>query len=125
MNILLPEWTEIDAVILAWPHEQTDWAPWIEQVSVTYIALINAINASDAAVILLCRQQDCEQIKSLLNAKNNVLLVVADYNDTWVRDYGFLTHQLNDDRTPIEFTFNGWGNKFDASKDNQVNQKSS
>ena len=123
MKTLLPEWTNLDAVILAWPHEQTDWAPWLDSVTNTYLSLIDAINTAHAGVILLCRERDQAYVKSLLKPNSNVLLVTAKYNDTWVRDYAFLTCQLENKRVPFEFSFNGWGNKFDASLDNQVNQK--
>ena len=118
---LLPEWVALDAVILAWPHEDTDWAPWLEAVHQTYINLINAINEANAAVILLYRETDISQITSLLPVNARVLLVKADFNDTWARDYAFLTVEKDSIRHPIEFVFNGWGNKFDASLDNQIN----
>jgi agmatine/peptidylarginine deiminase len=50
------------------------------------------------------------------------LLVAAQFNDTWIRDYGFLSCANGAELQPIEFVFNGWGQKFDATKDNQVNQ---
>jgi agmatine/peptidylarginine deiminase len=122
-HTLLPEWQAIDAVILAWPHEDTDWAPWLNTVKETYISLIHAINAQDAGVILLCRAQDCALIQASLDEHSRVLMVVTDYNDTWVRDYAFLTCGNSHTARPIEFTFNGWGQKFDATDDNGVNQR--
>ena len=122
MKTLLPEWAPLDAVILAWPNEETDWAAWLDPVTDTYVSLINAINAADAGVILLCREQDKSLIQSRLQSSNKVLLISAEYNDTWVRDYAFLSCQLDGSKFPVEFTFNGWGEKFDATLDNQVNQ---
>ena len=34
---LLPEWAEQEAVILAWPHSDTDWQPWLDEVQSTYL----------------------------------------------------------------------------------------
>ena len=123
VNRLLPEWTPLDAVILAWPHTQTDWAPWLDSVVETYLSLINEINNSGTGVILLCRKQDCEDVSAQLSSTNKVLLLPAEYNDTWVRDYAFLTCRQGQHNIPVEYNFNGWGNKFDATLDNQVNER--
>ena len=118
---LLPEWEAQEAVILAWPDEQTDWAPWLESVEQTYIELISAINEAGAGVVLLSRTEQIKRLSTLFGENARVLLVEADYNDTWVRDYGFLTCQANAYNQPVEFVFNGWGNKFTADKDNLIN----
>ncbi|WP_133467871.1 agmatine deiminase family protein [Paraglaciecola marina] len=119
---LLPEWVAQDAVILAWPDENTDWQPWLNQARAVYIEIINTLNLTDTAVILLVRQNAIESCKRLIPKNAKVLLVTADYNDTWLRDYGFLSVSDGNRVSPIEFTFNGWGEKFDASKDNQINK---
>ncbi|MDC8829891.1 agmatine deiminase family protein [Alteromonas gilva] len=124
MNLaLIPEWQSSEAVILAWPHEATDWAPWLESARQTYLSLIQHINDSQAGVILLCRESDMADITQRLVADARVLLVGADYNDTWARDFTFLSCGEPNAPYPVEFIFNGWGNKFDASLDNQINQR--
>ncbi|MEG3767025.1 agmatine deiminase family protein [Alteromonas sp. 14N.309.X.WAT.G.H12] len=124
-SCLLAEWEPIDAVILAWPHKQTDWAPWLDATRQTYLALIEKINNAAAGVIMLCPKADIPALKQQLPTSAKVLIVPAQYNDTWVRDYAFLTceNHSGEYRQPIEFTFNGWGGKFDAQKDNKVNQQ--
>lgn len=119
---LLPEWHAQEAVILAWPDAQTDWVRWLDSVRNTYLTLIKAISETGCGVILLIRPTEVASFKQMMGPADNVLLVDADYNDTWVRDYGFLTCQTEAGMQPVEFRFNGWGNKFDASKDNQVNR---
>ena len=119
---LIPEWARAEAIILAWPHENTDWAPWLEAAQQTYINIIAHINAAGAGVILLHLEGQQSAIRNRLPEHANVLLVEAQYNDTWARDFGFLTCLSGDKHIPIEFTFNGWGEKFDASLDNRVNQ---
>ena len=119
---LMPEWAEIEAVVLAWPHEKTDWAACIDDARVTYTRLIQAINSTGAVVVLLCRECDIGVIKSFLSPRQSVLLVCVDYNDTWTRDYVFLTCSSEQGNTPVDFVFNGWGEKFNAQQDNLVNQ---
>jgi agmatine/peptidylarginine deiminase len=119
---LLPEWADQEAVILAWPNPDTDWRPWLDEVQVTYVSVINAINDAGAMVILLCREQELGLIKSLVSYRAMLLCVTCDYNDTWARDYAFLSCESVNGNVPVSFRFNGWGQKFDASKDDQVNK---
>ncbi|MFT5544056.1 MAG: agmatine deiminase [Glaciecola sp.] len=118
---LLPEWAEQEAVILAWPNADTDWQPWLDEVQTTYVDIIKAINEADAIVVLLCRETDLGTIKSLVPYRANLVCLLCDYNDTWARDYAFLTCESADGNIPLNFSFNGWGQKFDAEKDNQIN----
>lgn len=123
---LLPEWAPQEAIILAWPDAKTDWQPWLGDVRDVYLNIIQAINAQGTGVILLIRAEEVDAFNSLIAcaaAPLSVLLVPADYNDTWVRDYAFLTCVTDQGMQPVEFIFNGWGNKFDARKDNKINQQ--
>jgi agmatine/peptidylarginine deiminase len=120
---LLPEWAEQEAVVLAWPHGESDWLPWLEQARSTYVKLIDAINSAGASVILLCTQDEIGIARSLINMHSKVLIISAEYNDTWTRDYIFVTCESASGNIPVEFTFNGWGQKFDARADNQINKK--
>lgn len=108
--------------MLAWPHADTDWAPWLEQVEQVYTQVIDAVNQAGAGVILLCQSADAAAIQAHLGNERQVMLVTGQYNDTWMRDYGFLTVAGEHGPQPVEFLFNGWGQKFNAIKDNLVNQ---
>lgn len=120
---LLPEWHPQQAVILAWPDDTTDWLTNLEQVQATYLQLIAHINQGGCAVILLVKSPQVVAVQTLLSPSARVLLVEAEYNDTWLRDYGFLTCHSEQGMQPVEFVFNGWGNKFHAGLDDQVNQR--
>ncbi|QPG05908.1 agmatine deiminase family protein [Salinimonas marina] len=122
-SILFPEWVDADAVILAWPHEHTDWAPWLQTVRDTYCTIIERINETGAGVILLCPSNLVSEVQSQLPEHARVLIIPASYNDTWVRDYGFLTCNSANGPRPLEFAFNGWGEKFNADEDNRVNRR--
>ena len=56
-------------------------------------------------------------IQKLVTSKINT-------NDTWARDHAFIT-LLKEDATPLllDFCFNGWGMKFAANYDNQINNE--
>jgi agmatine deiminase len=120
---LLPEWAPQEAIILAWPDAKTDWQPWLQNVREVYIEIISVINRGGTGVLLLIREDEIATFKNLLPDNAQVILIRADYNDTWVRDYAFLTCSSNKGMQPIEFVFNGWGNKFNADKDNLINRQ--
>lgn len=123
MHRLLPEWVEQEAVLLAWPHANTDWAPWLSAAHSTYQQLIFAILEQNARVLLLVDYTQLDTVQTLFAEHANVVLIPAKYNDTWVRDYGFLTTSDGSELRALEFQFNGWGQKFNAELDNQVNIK--
>jgi len=120
---LLPEWARQAAVLMAWPHAATDWQPWLAPIERDYVALAEAI-AREVPPIILC--QDEAHRESILRQLNDrcehaPVPVIAPYNDTWCRDYGPLTCDNHGKVKLLDFCFNGWGDKYDASLDDQVN----
>ena len=78
-------------------------------------------------VRLLVVTPQVERVRSLLEGNNvathNITFFECDTNDTWARDHAFIT--LLGDNVPhyVDFCFNGWGRKFEASLDNAINGK--
>ena len=102
------EWERQSAVQLTMPHEHTDWAPILPEIMAVY-----------------------EEIKREIS-KRERLIIVDDipHNDTWARDHGFITvidpspnTQQPTPNTLLDFKFNGWGEKFPADLDNQINRQ--
>ena len=125
---LLPEWAEQDAVMLTWPHKNTDWADNLARVEPVYIELAKHITAKQALVIVAHDEALKTHIHSLLNdagiEQTRVYFVVTPTNDTWARDHGPLTCSAIEKPEQLkvyDFTFNGWGNKFESALDNQIN----
>ena len=125
---LLPEWAEQDAVMLTWPHKNTDWADNLARVEPVYIELAKHITAQQALVIVAHDEALKTHINSLLNdagiKQTRVYFVVTPTDDTWARDHGPLTCSAIEKPEQLkvyDFTFNGWGNKFESALDNQIN----
>ncbi len=121
-RITLPaEWEEQEFVQLTWPHEKTDWAPMLDEITATYIEMAQAISKYEKLLIVA---PDVEKVKRLLaehlttQQMSNVVYHQCPTNDTWARDHAFLTLS---DGTLLDFCFNGWGEKFEASLDNAIN----
>jgi len=122
--ILPAEWYPQCGILLAWPHEATDWNAYLQDAENTYVELVRAISSHEKVLIIAPKT---ENIKELLTGKlsymqqRNVDFAVCDTNDTWIRDFGPITLIDDDgDAVMMDFGFNGWGNKYAANKDNLV-----
>jgi agmatine/peptidylarginine deiminase len=111
--------------MLAWPSAESDWKPWINEIQAVYLNITREI-ASREKLLIICRNphqlaQVDNQLKQQRINSESISLYVAPFNDTWVRDYGPISC-LNQNRQIqlLDFVFNGWGGKYDATLDNQV-----
>lgn len=126
-NFYLPaEWYPQDAVLMTWPHAATDWQPLLEKVEPAFINIAKAITDRQK-LIINCHNENLQQhIKAIFKQANikleQVNFVLAASNDTWARDHGPITLVNHEGKIKcLNFIFNGWGNKFEASLDNQLN----
>ena len=90
--ILPAEWYPQDAIQLTWPHEGTDWAPYLTEITETYLQLADAITRYDPLLVVATPEPD--RIMILLENRlsseqmKKVILFTTDSNDTWARDHG-------------------------------------
>ena len=119
MTRLPAEWETQDLVQIMIPHKDSDWAPYIDDVKPVFDKLIE--NITKFQDCLICYKYE-EDIKFLPNNERTIYKKV-DSNDTWCRDFGAICIEIDGKINLLDFTFNGWGNKFDASLDNQITQK--
>lgn len=126
LRTLPAEWAPQSAILISWPHAETDWADILDEVTECYVRMAYAIAAHQPLIILVVEGLD---VSSLLEKRlpqavfsNITFVVVPKTNDTWVRDYGFLTIQSTGGAELMDFRFNGWGGKFQADHDNVANR---
>jgi len=122
-NIRFPaEWENQSAVLIAWPHAETDWAQRLAEVEETYIALVAAITRFERVVICVA-DEDLQtyaeaRLRSARVDMGKVGFIAVDYDDTWLRDSGPITlRRAGGGFRLLDFRFTGWGGKFDASRD--------
>lgn len=121
-NYFLPaEWHPQSYIQLTWPHSGTDWNYMLDEVETCFFNLASEI-ASRQPLLLIAPEYP-EKLKDF-KYKDNIHFVKCPTNDTWARDHGFIT-LLENDGTPLllDFCFNGWGMKFAANYDNQINNE--
>ena len=126
LRTLPAEWASQSSILISWPHAETDWADILDEVTECYVRMTYAIAAHQPLIILVVEGLD---VSSLLEKRlpqavfsNITFVVVPKTNDTWVRDYGFLTVQSTGGAELMDFRFNGWGGKFQADHDNATNR---
>ena len=118
------EWAPQSAILLSWPHSHGDWQTSLPSVEPVYVEISKHI-ALRQDLIISCFDQDHRQhIESLLKAakvnQQRLHCHIAPSNDSWVRDHGPITVLENGKARLLDFTFNGWGNKYKASLDNCI-----
>lgn len=125
MTYQLPaEWALQSAVLLSWPHPQSDWADLLDRAEQTYQDIVRAIIRFQHVIIVCHDESLASRVKNLFRDEpqyHRIIVRTTAINDTWTRDYGPLT-VLNPEGQArlLDFQFNGWGNKFDARLDNQA-----
>ena len=119
------EWEPQSAILIAWPHADTDWGDRLGEVEDTYIALVSAITRFEPVVICVADEDLQAYARARLASArvdmSRVRFIEIAYDDTWLRDSGPIT-LCGDDGTSrlLDFRFTGWGGKFDASLDDRL-----
>ena len=113
------EWEKQQCVLMSFPHEETDWAEGDLNAALSpFIRIAQAI-AYGQAVYIICK--DKHKIASMFCSTRNLTFIEIATNDTWIRDYGYISIQEDNESKLLDFTFDGWGGKFEAKLDNAVN----
>lgn len=118
------EWEPQAAVLLTWPHEGTDWRPWLSETEGVYARLAAEISRR-LRVIIVCTDDDHKQhvathVDAQRGCLENVDLFAAPSNDTWMRDYGPITVHDGARQRLMDFRFDGWGGQFPAGLDDAL-----
>jgi len=124
------EWEPQSAVMLTWPHADTDWKPYLAEITQTYIQLADIITRHEQLLVATPHKSATwHTLHDTLSPEqmSRVHLYEVDSNDTWARDHGPITMVMrkkqNTWMVPIrllDFKFNGWGEKFKWQKDNAI-----
>jgi agmatine/peptidylarginine deiminase len=119
-QIVFPaEWHPQSAVQLTWPHEQTDWAGMIDEVTPCFLHVAGEILKREKLIIVCHNEKEAR--KQLMTVDSGrIIYCQTPTNDTWARDHGGLS--VMDSGRPVvyDFLFNGWGMKFAANHDNLI-----
>ncbi len=127
MKRLPAEWEQQDAIILVWPHEDSDWASNLEEVEDVYATIATHI-ARHEKVLIVCRDgRHQAMVKARLEAertgRSQIVFARVPGNDTWIRDTGPITVMEDQAHVLLDFGFNGWGGKYPHRLDRLLTQR--
>ncbi len=114
------EFEEQSFVQLIFPHADSDWAPYLQEASENFVEIAMVIARFEKCLIIC---DDINRVKAYFSETENIYFVQGESDDTWARDCSGITVLEDGKPTVIDFTFTGWGNKFDASLDNALTSK--
>ncbi len=118
------EWEAQDGVLLTWPHDQSDWRPFLAQVEPVYVEIARAICARERLLVCVRDVQHQRHVRALLDAGGvapaRAQLCIAASNDSWARDHGPITVYDGNSPRLLDFRFNGWGGKYAADLDDRI-----
>ncbi len=118
------EWEPQAGVLVAWPHEKTDWCLRLAEVETSYVSLVAALTRYQPALICVPDRFIRTHAEKLLQKAgvdgSRVRYIEITYDDTWLRDSGPITltdgcrFRFND------YRFTGWGGKYQATRDDEL-----
>jgi len=127
-KLILPaEWSFQDAVLLCWPHSSMDWQPILYEVEPEFDQIAFHICQHQCLIIIAQNDQHRTDILKRLNVINakidNIIWLIQKNNDSWCRDFGPVCIQIGNETQALDFTFNGWGNKYPSDLDNLTSKQ--
>ena len=117
MRRLPAEFEPQSFVQIIFPHEGTDWAPYLEEARRNFVAIAEAVARFEPCLVVC---DDITKVKSYFGESTNLRFVAFTVDDTWARDCSGITVYDDGKARILDFTFTGWGGKFDASDDNAM-----
>lgn len=120
------EWEPQDAVLITWPHKNTDWEWMLGDVTQLYEALVSVI-CDYADVVIALPAAAIDSARARLEAMSvpleYVYFYAVDTRDLWVRDFGPVAVQAEQGIKLIDFAFNGCGERYSSELASQVTKK--
>lgn len=115
----VPEWKRQFATIVAMPHKNSDWKPYLAEAQASISEIIAQIACFQRVIVLY--ENECD-IKKLRKQKNVILWRIR-LNDSWCRDFAPLSVKKGGKIVLLDFIFNAWGAKYESTLDNKAGAK--
>jgi len=119
MGRFIAEFEEQSFIQILFPHAKRDWVEYLQEAEENFIQIIKAIIKYEKCLVVCA---SLENVKKHFEPNENLYFVEYETDDCWARDCSVLSIQENASRKLLDFTFTGWGGKFEASKDNKMSQ---
>jgi len=104
-------------VQIIFPHADSDWAPYLDEACRTFAEIAEAIARYEPCLIVC---DDIERVRAYVAPGPNLHFVTCETDDTWARDCSGITVETDGGCLIQDFTFTGWGGKFEAARDSAM-----
>ncbi len=119
MRHLPAEWAPQERVLFSFPRRGGDWGDGLDEASRAMIAAANAVHAGCPVTLVV---GDPEHFAAYAaDFRGEVIELPTD--DCWIRDSGPITVATSAGPLLLDYTFNGWGGKFNAERDNRLPER--
>jgi len=113
--------------MLTWPRSDGDWSPDYASVEACHTQLAKEISLREQVVITCMDATQAHRIHNLVRDAGGRVerlhLFPLPSNDAWARDHGPVTVLKGGSLVLLDFIFNGWGNKYPHSFDNEITRR--
>ena len=115
-----PEWAPHQAVWIGFPSDPELWLGDLKPAEREVAAFADAVHAGGKGeeVWLVAAHEDAADAARQLAPFAKV--VVEPFGDIWLRDTGAIVLGTGDRRVAKDFSFNGWGGKYDLPGDGDI-----
>ena len=117
MKRLIAEFEEQSFTQIIFPPRESDWSEYLEEAEENFANIIHAIIKYQKCLVVC---DDLHRVQSRFEMHENLYLVEQTTNDSWARDCSALCVEDEGEVELLDFTFTGWGSKFEARKDNAM-----
>jgi agmatine deiminase len=117
--VMPPEWAPHEAVWSAWPSDDELWVGELENVRRDFAGFLATLSRLER-VELLVRDEEAERDASARLGGAHVRFHRVPYDDVWLRDSGPIAVASGDRLRLLNWRFNGWGGKYQASIDDNI-----
>jgi agmatine/peptidylarginine deiminase len=117
MKRLIAEFEKQSYTQIIFPHKDTDWVDYLDEAQKCFENIINAVIKYQKCLVVCA---DIDDVKSRFEPNENLQFVEYKTDDTWARDCSALCVEDDDEVKLLDFTFTGWGGKFDALRDDAM-----
>ncbi len=119
MKRLIAEFEEQSFTQIIFPHKHSDWIEYLYEAEENFIEIINSIIKYQKCLVVC---YDIKDVKKRFKENDNLFFVEYQTDDTWARDCSALSIEENNQTILLDFTFTGWGDKFESAKDNAMSR---
>jgi len=116
---LIAEFEKQSFTQIIFPHPNSDWAEYLPEVQESFTNIINAVRKYQKCLVV---SYNLNAVKKHFEDFHNLEFVEYETDDTWARDSSALSISDHGVTKLLDFTFNAWGGKFEASKDNLMSK---